>query len=98
MFYAAAARICKVRFELLKLCVIFRVSVCVLVLYSLRRGRALRSDPGPMTRGWLSRKYPAYLGTERCFSERHFQTKTLHAPDVVALQTFGTDSVEVVAT
>jgi len=27
----------------------------VLVLYSLRRGRALRIDPGPMTRGWLRR-------------------------------------------
>jgi hypothetical protein len=29
--------------------------LCVLRWYSLRRGRALRSDPGPMTRGWLRR-------------------------------------------
>ena len=27
--------------------------MCVLTLWSLRRGRALRNDLGPMTRGWL---------------------------------------------
>ena len=41
--------------ELQRLRLIFKASGCVVKLYLLRRGRALRSDPGPMTRGWLRR-------------------------------------------
>ena len=31
----------------------FRLFDCVVALYSLCQGRALQSDPWPMTRGWL---------------------------------------------
>jgi hypothetical protein len=33
----------------------FKASGCMVRLYSLCRGRALRSDPEPMIRGWLRR-------------------------------------------
>ena len=93
MFYLAEVQLCKAGSG----ASMFGPFDCVVLLYSLCRGRALQSDPWPMTRGWLSRKYPAYLGTERCVGDRHFQTKALEPPDIVALETFGTDSVEVVA-
>src|ERR1035441_8608824 len=54
-FYLAAVSFCKARFEPSELGLILKASGCVLCWESLRRGRALRSDPGPMTRGWLRR-------------------------------------------
>src|SRR5579864_7910285 len=51
-----------------------------------------------MRRGWLSRKRTSRLRTGSCGSERHFQAKALQTLDVVALQSFSPDVVEVVAT
>src|SRR5271165_6878966 len=55
LFYRSAGCICKLRFPTWQWGLIFNSSGCVLWWESLCRGRALRSDPGPMTGGWLRR-------------------------------------------